>query len=221
MIESLIANIRCLGVVRTLLASGFGSPIYLESLVANSPYLGIALVLLASGFGVPIPEDIPLVIGGYLCHLEKANIYVMLPIAMIAVLGADLTLYLLGRNYGQHIPRLPLIGRFLTPERLTKAQARFHKHGGKAIFIGRFLPGLRAPIFFTAGTFRITIWTFLFADGLAALISVPTLVLAGYFFGNYLDEVWRIAGRIELIIAALLITGVAGFIWYKRKKQHQ
>lgn len=191
----------------------------LETLLTHAPYLGVAAVLLASGFGAPIPEDIPLILGGYFCHTGHASIYIMLPLTFIAVIGADVIIYYLGRRYGQQIPRLPIIRRFLTPERLVRAQASFHKHGGKTIFVGRFLPGLRAPIFFTAGTFRISAWRFIASDGLAALISVPLLVLAGYFFGEYLDVVKRSATQLQIAVLITMVILIAAFIWYQRRNR--
>ena len=44
--------------------------------------------------------------------------------------------------------------------------------------LARFMPGLRAPIYFTAGTVGVKFHTFLFYDGLAALVSVPAIVPA-------------------------------------------
>ncbi|MCE9589155.1 MAG: DedA family protein [Planctomycetes bacterium] len=219
MLATLIAN------TSRLLAQAANGPMshsMIDSLIANTsyPYAIVALILLASGFGAPIPEDIPLILGGYLCYegIGDANIYVMLPVTFGAVIGADLIIFYLGRRYGQHIPRIPVIRRFLTPDRLAKATESFHKHGGKTIFIGRFLPGLRAPIFFTAGSFGIPAWKFLLSDGVAALISVPVLVLAGFFFGEYIHKVRVIAGRAEIAIVVVIVIAIAGVFWYRRRR---
>ena len=45
-----------------------------EQLIVNLPYLGVVLVLLAGGFGMPIPEDLPLLAGGYLCGRGHASV---------------------------------------------------------------------------------------------------------------------------------------------------
>lgn len=56
------------------------------------------------------------------------------------------------------------------------------RYSNWVLFVARFLPGLRSPIFLTAGmTRRIPFWRFLLLDGLAALISVPVWVYLGYF----------------------------------------
>ena len=59
------------------------------------------------------------------------------------------------------------------------------------------MPGLRAPIFFSAGTLHLPYRIFVFYDGFAALISVPTIIGAVFYFGDELDKVVRVIQRIE------------------------
>jgi len=131
-------------------------------------YLSIFGVLLISGFGLPLPEDIPLIVGGYLAGIGVVNPWIMIPGTFIAIVGSDGIVYFLGRRYGHHVPRLPVLRRFLTEARLAKTEAALHKHGGKFIFMARFLPGVRTPAFFTAGGFKMPYWKFLLFDGSAA-----------------------------------------------------
>src|SRR5690606_33249443 len=104
------------------------------------PYVVIWGVLLLSGFGLPIPEDLPLILAGYLCGIEPAyaDPWIMFPGCYLAIIGADLVVFVLGRRYGHHVPRLPLLRRFLTESRLAKTEAKLHQHGGKFIFMARF-----------------------------------------------------------------------------------
>lgn len=185
----------------------------LEQFLTHFTYVGVGGVLLVSGFGVPIPEDVPLVMAGFLSQRGYADIWLMLPLCMACVLGADFLLYLMGRRYGNMVHRLPLLRRYLTPERLARAQAKFHAHGGKTLFTARFLPGLRTPIFFTAGTFKIPFWKMLAFDGTAALISVPTLVLLGYFFP--VEQVLTWSTRTQLALGAVLVLLILGILAFK------
>ncbi|MEO0476704.1 MAG: hypothetical protein AAF085_12160, partial [Planctomycetota bacterium] len=80
---------------------------WLNEYAHNAPYLVIFGILLATGFGLPLPEDIPLVIGGYLCGEAAASpdythpvLWIMLPGVMIAIVGSDVMLYFLGRWKG-------------------------------------------------------------------------------------------------------------------------
>lgn len=194
----------------------------MDDLLIHFGYPLIVMVLLASGCGLPLPEDIPLLATGYLCSLnqERGDLWVMLPIVFASVLGADCFLYLLGRRYGHHVPRLPLLRRYLSETRLARAERAFHEHGGKTLFTARFVPGLRAPCFFTAGVFKIPFWKMLVFDGAAALISVPAIVLIGYFFAGHLESAaeWM---RDAKLAAAVVIVGVVALVAYRRYRRRR
>ncbi len=188
---------------------------WITETAANAPYIIIFGVLLASGMGLPIPEDIPLVVGGWLAGTGRADPTIMFVGSFIAIMGADAIVFWLGRVYGHHVPKIPLLRRFLTPDRLARTEARLHRHGGKFMFTARFLPGLRAPAMFTAGTFRVPYWKFFLYDGSAAAISVPTIFFLAYAFAEHIERVkqWVASGQIVAIVTVLLL--IAGFIAVK------
>lgn len=189
----------------------------MDTFLLNFSYPGILFLLLLAGLGAPIPEDIPLLLGGYLCATRAdgqafAQLYLMIPLTLLAVLAGDCSLYCLGRRYGHHVPRLPLLRRFLDSAQLERAQQAFCKHGGKTLFIGRFLPGLRAPIFFTAGTFKIPMWKLFAFDGSAALISVPAFVLLGWFFADRIDMVKQLSLKVQMLLLIGLVIAFGLYI---------
>ncbi len=195
----------------------------IEQLIVHLPYLGVVLVLLAGGFGMPIPEDLPLLVGGYLCGIGQADIAIMLPVTFIAVVGADFLVYFLGRRYGHHVPKLPVLKRYLRPERLVKAEVSFHKHGGKTLFLARFMPGLRTPIYFSAGAFKLPAWKMVLCDGLAALLSVPTVVLLAWYLAKTVDlqtlRDWSFATQAALIAVGIFC--VAAIVGWKLLRQRK
>ena len=68
-------------------------------------------------------------------------------------------------------------------------RAYFRKFGSKVVLVGRFTPGLRFTIFFTAGTLHLRPSVFLIYDFSAAAFSVPVLVYSAWFFGGQIDRV--------------------------------
>jgi len=171
------------------------------------PYLVVFGALLASGFGLPLPEDIPLIIGGYLSGRGLADPYIMLPGALLCILGADSLIFFLGWRYGHHIPRLPLLRRFLTPARVRWAELKLEQHGGKFIFVARFLPGARTAAFFAAGVFRVSFGRFILYDGTAALVSVPLIFGLAMVFHQELDQAKAWIEKAE--ITTLVVLGLA------------
>lgn len=193
---------------------------HLTSLSPSAVYWTLIGVLLLCGLGVPIPEDISLISAGYLAHLGIVNVHKVLAACFAAVLVGDLLAFLAGRWWGGKILRLRFFQRYFTPRKQRRARAYFRKFGNRVIFVGRFLPGLRFSIFFSAGTLHVRPSAFLIYDTLAAALSVPALVYMAYFFGAKIDHVVAWARRSEygiLVIAALVCGFFAVKAWRLRR----
>ncbi len=189
--------------------------VWITHLALHGPYIVIVGLLLLSGFGLPLPEEIPVLVAGYLSALHYANPCFMLPAVLIAILGADMIIFSLGRHYGHHVPRLPVVKRFLTPNRVRRAENLLDKHGGKFIFVARFLPGLRAPVMFSAGAFKLSFWRFLFYDITAAMVSIPTIFLLAYFFARQFDKVRKWVAEGQLLTGLIILAVIAAVIVIK------
>ncbi len=189
----------------------------------HASYLGILLALLAAGFGIPIPEDIPLLTAGYLCHLGRASLVIMLPMTLAGVLVCDIILFLAGRRFGDHVMEHRWTGRLFRRTTLDAAKARFHDHGAKILFVARFMPGARAMVFVAAGIVGIPTWKFVAVDGTAALISVPTLVLLGWYFGEKSEALLASVRHAEhYVLAGLVLAAVVAIVietyWGRRRR---
>lgn len=188
-------------------------------------YFAVFFVLLICGFGVPIPEDITLVAGGVISGLGYTNEHWMFVVGMAGVLTGDATMFLLGRFYDNTLLQWPLVARVVTPERFVAVQAKFEKYGVWVLFVARFLPGLRSPIFITAGvTRRVPFWRFLLMDGLAALISVPVWVYLGFLGASNRDWLltWVHRGQTGLLgLIGVSVVGGIAFWWMKRRRKQQ
>ena len=194
----------------------------MQEFLVHWSYLGVFLILTISGFGVPIPEDVPLIWGGYMCGSGQANLYIMLPVGLLSLVGADFIVYLLGRKYGEPIRKLPVFRRYLCDKKMARAKKFFDDHGGKVIFIARFMPGLRTPVYFSAGKLHVPAWKMLLMDGLAALLSAPALKLLGFYFWDRLESVWKWAKEGQLsALGILLVLSVAyiGFKYWRHKSK--
>lgn len=198
---------------------------FLLDFFAQYGYWAVFLVLIACGFGLPIPEDVTLVAGGVICALSKEtthllNQHLMAAVALSGVLGGDGIMFISGRLLGSKVTRIPIIRRVITVDTYNKIQDKAHKYGNKILFIARFLPGLRAPVFLTAGvSHRVPMWKFLLMDGFAALISVPLLVYLGYFFANDLERVLSWIKHSEFLIGLIIATVILSVVIYKRIKK--
>jgi membrane protein DedA with SNARE-associated domain len=149
-------------------------------------YLLIYAVLVACGLGIPLPEDISLVMGGFLSHLGVTKLPVMMVVGFVGILTGDSLIYSAGRRVGLLCEGRGFLARVVTPEKRLKVERLFAIHGQKIVMIARFLPGIRAVTYFTAGSAGMSYWRFIFWDGLAALVSAPLFVYLGCRFGGHL-----------------------------------
>lgn len=187
------------------------------------PYLLVFGILLACGLGLPVPEDITLFVAGMLAYYGMVNVWAMIFVCMAGVLIGDSTIFWLGAKYGREITKKPLFSKLLSQERLALVKEKLHQHGNKVIFVSRFMPLLRAPTFFSAGTLHLPFEVFFFYDGLAALISVPSIVWLVYHFGAIADKLIKTIKHVEhgilfAILAAILFMLVK---WYYNHNKQQ
>lgn len=192
----------------------------LISFFTDYGYWAVFFVLIICGFGVPIPEDITLVSGGVIAGLypESVNSHLMLLVSLIGVLAGDSCMYWLGRYYGARILRFKLIRKVVTLQRLRMVREKFAQYGSRVLFVARFLPGLRAPIYIVSGiTRKVSYPHFVFIDFCAAIISVPIWVYLGEFGAKNLDWLHAQIQKGQTIIY-ILIVALAAFLFWKWKR---
>jgi membrane protein DedA with SNARE-associated domain len=202
--------------------------VYLTNLSSNVAYLIIFGILLACGIGLPLPEDIPLIATGYLIWDGTMNWAPAMAVTIAGVLVGDTLLFYLGRKVGKRILRQHKFQTVFPPHRVRRAGAYFRKYGDKLIFFARFVAGLRAVVFFMAGSLKVRYSRFLLLDGLAALISVPAWVVLGYglghFFGDQISEILKRVKEVKIAVSiviglALVYVGVRFYRNYRSKKK--
>jgi membrane protein DedA with SNARE-associated domain len=183
---------------------------FLLGLSGPGPYFMVFLILLACGLGLPIPEDITLFAAGLLSYYGNANVWAMIGVCFFGVLVGDTIIFTLGAVYGRKLTKKWFFRKILPQERLDLVASKLKHQGNKVIFAARFMPGLRAPVYFTCGTLHVPFRVFFFFDGLAALISVPIWIILGYAMGYYLgDEIASILKgmkEIKLVVTLVIVT---------------
>lgn len=187
-----------------------------------TPYLLVFGILLLCGFGLPIPEDVTLFAGGLLAYYGVCDLYVMILVGLAGVMFGDSTMWYLGHRYGRRMMRQAFFKKLLPDERIQAASKRLNKKGAKRIlFFGRFMPGLRAPIYFTSGMLHVPFPRFFIMDFLAALLSVPAVIGAVYYFGDELDLVIRWIKKIEhgiIFVVLVLVSGIVLKWWVSHRR---
>lgn len=168
--------------------------------IQHFTYVGLFCVLLLCGLGLPLPEDVALLAGGFLVHRGVTELPMTLAVSLLGVVAGDNWLFFIGRRFGTGLVSYFQLGRPSSQVQIDRLKGFMNRHGNRAIFYARFLAGVRALIYLTAGSLGVSPANFVFFDLLGALISVPIVVSLGFLFGGQIEEVFRYMGGFEHLI---------------------
>jgi membrane protein DedA with SNARE-associated domain len=136
--------------------------------------------------------------------------WVMLPVCIFGVVLSDLILYALGWRFGDKLLNYRWIARMLPRDRRKRTEENFHRYGVSILVFGRLVPGIRAPLFLTAGSMRLPLPRFLLADGLGAVVGNSFFFFLGFWLGDSFKTLAKEAERFRpiLIVTVLGLLGV-------------
>ncbi len=185
--------------------------------IAAFSYPAVFLLLVLCGVGAPLSEELVILTGGLLVAQGGASLPLMALAAYVGIVAGDTALYRIGRSLGPRVFSHPKLSKMLTPARLELLQKMFARRGAVAVFLARFLPGLRAPAFLLAGATGLPYRRFFLADAAAAWIPAMGLTWLGFRFGpQVLAEVK--GGLRWLVFAAVVVAvGVLAVRWGRRR----
>jgi membrane protein DedA with SNARE-associated domain len=173
-------------------------------LIGRYGYLVVFFGVALEGAGVPLPGETVLIAAGVLVHRGVLDFGDTLFFGILgAVVGSQIG-YWVGRSGGR--PFVLRWGRyvFITPERLGHAEAFFDRHGGSAVFLARFVVGLRVFGALVAGITRMPLGRFALYSLLGGIVWVAAAVSLGYFLWASISLVEHWVGRVSLLLVAAL-----------------
>lgn len=180
---------------------------------------GIALAIFLENIFPPIPSEVVLPLAGF---TAAGGRYTPVEAVLWATLGSvtgALLLYGLGAALG--LDRLRLIAQkmpLVDVADIDKADAWFAKHGGKAVFFGRFIPGIRSLISIPAGIDRMRLTSFIGLTTLGSALWNTLFVTIGYRLGSNYDVVEQYMDPISKVVYALIVLAVlATVVWMARR----
>jgi membrane protein DedA with SNARE-associated domain len=139
----------------------------------------------------------------------------------VGVLIGDSLVYWFGHHYGRKLLKRWPFRMFIDEEKIETIKVKLHDHGDKVLFGARFMPGLRSTVFFASGLLHFPYRKMIVYDGLAALISVPTIVYSVFYFGDFLEYVIRFIKRVEGGIAGVILLIVLALFTRYYLKRHK
>jgi undecaprenyl-diphosphatase len=171
--------------------------------------------------GLVVPGETVLVVCGAVAGQGAIDIYILIGIAWFAAWAGDTTSFVIGRRLGRdfilrHGSRLGL-----TRERFEQVEEYFARHGGKTVFLGRFIGFVRALAPFIAGSSGMRYRVFLPYSILGTGLLNTSMVLLGYAFSRSIDTAAKYAGRGALVLGSLIAVTVGSILLYRHLRDAQ
>lgn len=187
----------------------------IASLLTLPPLLvyGALFALIAGeSAGLPLPGETSLIAAGALAaHHGGISIAAVITIAAAAAIVGDNVGFALGRRGGRWL--LTREGRWASARRryLERGERFFERHGPKAVFLARWVPGLRVVGAWLAGTHHMRWRSFLLWNALGGVAWALSVGIAAYLLGQAAGQLFRtlgfaVAGAIVVLLA---VTGLA------------
>jgi membrane protein DedA with SNARE-associated domain len=166
--------------------------------------------------GLVVPGETVMLLGGAVAGQGAIDIYLLIAIAWFSAWAGHTTSFFIGRRLGrefvlQHGPRFG-IGH----ERFEKVEDYFSRHGGKTIFIGRFISLVRAFAPFIAGSSGMRYRAFVPYSILGCGLWASAHILVGYFFSRSIDTAAKYAGKGAFLLGTLIVVVVGTVVLVRR-----
>jgi undecaprenyl-diphosphatase len=165
--------------------------------------------------GLVVPGETTMLLGGAVAGQGAVDVYLLMAIAWFAAWLGDTFSFFLGRRLGREFVLKHGSRVGISHDRFEKVEAYFDRHGGKTIFIGRWISLVRAFAPFIAGSSGMQYRAFVPYSILGTGLWASLHILIGYFFSNIIEEAGHYAARGAALLAGLIAL-IAGTVYLVR-----
>jgi membrane protein DedA with SNARE-associated domain len=195
---------------------------FLAPFVDHWGYAALFATILIGSVGVPVPEETILTLAGYLVWRGDLRLPLVLIVGVVGASLGDNLGYWLGRRVGSDTLRRYGARVRLDPATLEATERFVRTHGPAAIFVARFIPGLRFAAGPVSGISGVRADTFFIANVLGALCYVPIVVGVGYAIGRgagpRLERALTAGVAVEHIVLVAALIGTVGALWLRARR---
>ncbi len=180
----------------------------LISVPANLGYVALAGLVGGESMGIPIPGETALVAAGLLAHQGRLELPAVIGVAAGAAIVGDNVGYMIGRKGGRWLLERPGPLQRHRRQVLERGEPFFERHGPKAVFLGRWVAGLRIAAAWLAGINHMRWPVFFFWNALGGIAWATSVGLLAYFAGHAAEQALKIGGIAAVAGLALLFGAV-------------
>src|SRR5262245_44791559 len=193
----------------------------IRHLLESYGYLALFLLVALEGLGIPLPGEAALLTAAAYAATGPLSIVAVIMVAAVGAVAGGAGGYWIGRTGG-----LALIRRYgrlwrLDEAKLDRARTFFGHHGGKAVFLGRFVALLRMWVALLAGVARMPYGWFVLYTVVGGVCWAAIFGTLGYVFGRNLPQLEHTvghAGVLAVLLVPLLVALTLGGRWIARER---
>ena len=184
-------------------------------LPANVGYAAVFALIAVETMGIPVPGETALIGAALLAHDGQMSIVVLVALAAAAAIIGDNAGFAIGRKGGRRLFARPGPFHHHRLKVLEHGEPFFARHGPKAVFLGRWVSGLRIASAWLAGMNKMEWPTFLFWNALGGIAWAASIGLGVYFLGHVAEEVISTAGPAAAVAGVVAL--VCFLVWRHRR----
>lgn len=195
---------------------------YIGALSPSALYALLALVSFIEAIFPPVPADVVVALGSFLAARQEANLYLTIAVIVGGMAVGSTLVYWVARRYGAVWMHAQL-KRFGVDNAERQLEALYGRYGLGALFIGRFVPGLRMFVPPVAGMLRVPFATAITLITLASVVWYGLIAALAFRVGSdwvmFQFAIRRLLRRVGFTAGAFLVLAalVGWAVWRQRK----
>lgn len=183
---------------------------WILDLIERGGYLAVGFLMLLENVFPPIPSEVVMPVAGIAAERGHMSLIGVIIVGTLGAVAGQLLWFWLGLRIGEDgLKRLARrYGRWLTvsPRDIDRADKWFDKHGGKAVLMGRLVPGVRTLISLPAGLSEMSLRRFLIYSTIGSGAWTAALAVAGYALGEQQQSVTRWIGPVSTVVLVVILS---------------
>ena len=193
----------------------------IRHLLETYGYVALFVLVGIESLGIPLPGEAALLTASAFAAQGHLSIVRVILAAAAGGIVGDAAGYWIGRKGG--LVAVRRYGRFLhiNDATLDRARGFFQRHGGKTVFLGRFVSLLRMWAAVLAGVGRMPYARFTLYNVAGGLCWATLFGSLGYLFGRSLPQLQKAAGQAGAMLTLLLAVIVALVLLGRWLEDHQ
>jgi undecaprenyl-diphosphatase len=195
-------------------------PPWLVTIPSHLGYLVLFALVGAESTGVPVPGETALITAGVLARHGRFDIALVIAVAAAGAIVGDNIGYAIGRTGGRRLLERPGVLERHRRGIIENGEPFFQRHGPKAVFLGRWVAGLRIAAAWLAGINRMPWPVFLFWNALGGIAWATSVGLLAYALGPTAERLFKVVGFAGAGLAIIVLGGY--FLWrHQRDRRRQ